>query len=119
MEMELNTANMTINFGGEVLPAIKVGDQIWVVVNQVCELFGLHPVSELSKLNATCWADVANLDLPSPTACIPLQSFPMWLATIDANEVSPGIRAKLVRFQCEVADVLCGASGRRIDPHTN
>ena len=117
--MELNTANMTINLGGETLPAIKVGDKIWLVVNHVCELFGLHPVSELSKLNATCWADVETLDLPSPTACIPLQSFPMWLATIDANEVSPSIRAKLVRFQCEAADVLSGARGRRIDLHTN
>jgi len=102
---------MTVEFDGDTLIAIKVGDEIWVVIKRVCEALRLDYSSQLSKLKSCAWAGVAKFTIPSAGGtqranCIPLKRLPMWLATIELNKVSPDIRAKLERYQARAAEAL-------------
>jgi hypothetical protein len=102
---------VTIDFDGDTLIAVKIGDEIWVVIKRVCEPLRVDYSGQLSKLKTCAWAGVEKFSIPSAGGtqranCIPLKRLPMWLATIEVNKVSPDIRAKLERYQEQAADAL-------------
>jgi len=101
-----------VPFYGDKMLATKVGNDVWVSIRRCCESMGLVYARQLQKLQAKPWAavcmmyTVAQDGKTRETACLRRDKIPMWFATIDPGKVRPDVREKLVRYQCEAADVL-------------
>jgi len=78
------------------------GEQVWVVIKQVCEGLGLRDHGQTTKLKNKPWA-VTQLIWATAvdgkayeSLCLSLDSLPIWLATIDAKRVKPEVQPKLI-----------------------
>ena len=98
--------------GGEVEALQDADGKIWIGVKRVCEELGIDSWRQSEKLKKKNWA-VTNIILATgpdskryQTLMILLRSFPMWLATIDANRVKKEVRPKLEAFQDKATDAL-------------
>lgn len=107
------SALANIPFHGDTLEATRAHDgRVWVSVSRVCEALGLGYSSQLQKLKEKPWATVTLIVMVAAdgksreTACLDLDSLPMWLATIDVRRVRGAAREKLVVYQKEAARVL-------------
>jgi hypothetical protein len=84
----------------------------WVVVNKVCEVLGLKPNGQITRLKKQVWA--VNHVVRSTAAdgksyeyfCLSVDSAPMWLATVQTSRVNPKVKAKLIQFQKLAAKAL-------------
>ncbi len=110
-----NSAPLTVihvPFHGDSLEAVQDSGKVWVPVSRLCESLGLGYSSQLQKLKDKPWATVTLIVMVAEdgkireTACLDLDSLPMWLATIDVKRVAPAAREKLVVYQRECAKVL-------------
>jgi len=101
-----------VPFRGDFLDAVQDGGKVWAPVRKVCEALGVDFSAQLKRLNRRPWATVAIMTTVAEdgktreTACLELDSLPMWLATIDVKRVSPEAREKLAVYQKECARVL-------------
>ena len=101
-----------VNFHGDELIAIHEGDEVYVGVRRVCESLEVSYSKQLRKLKEAAWstvalkATVADDGKIRDIAVIPLDSLPMWLATIQPGRVAEQVRKKLEVFQKEARDAL-------------
>jgi hypothetical protein len=101
-----------VTFQGDDVEVVREGNQGWVPLKRVCEALGLDFSTQLLKLKSKEWATmgliptVAEDGKRRETACIHLDSLPMWLATIETKRVAPSVRPKLVEYQKHCAKVL-------------
>lgn len=101
-----------VQFHGDELEAVQAQGTAWVAIRRICEALGLAYAAQLAKLKTKPWAVISLRDTTGPdgkvyeTACLDLDSLPMWLATIDVRRVAPEVRPKLERYQVECARVL-------------
>ena len=81
-------------------------------LNHACDSIGVDFSTQLRKLKGLSWSGVVIMTTPDergrPQAhtMIPVDSMPMWLATINVNKVAPELRGKIELYQCEARQVL-------------
>jgi len=101
-----------VDFHGDSLECAQRDGRIWVAVRRVCDALGVSVQPQLTKLRDKPWATitmivtVAEDGKPRETACIDLDSLPMWLATLNPRKVSDEVRGKIELYQRECAKVL-------------
>jgi len=101
-----------VPFYGDTLDAIQRDDGIWLGVKRACENVGVDVEGQRKKLEKASWATTDIMSAVGADGkirdvfCINLKSVPMWLSGIDANKVAEHVKAKLIRYQQECADVL-------------
>jgi hypothetical protein len=106
------TANVQlVAIGDDTLEAIQQPDgTVWVSVRRVCEVLGLNPDGQRTKLGAKQWARTEIIYVRDSAGrqqaafALHLDCLPMWLATID--RVRPEMADKLRLFQLRARDVL-------------
>jgi len=104
---------VTYNFDGDPLDVVTEKTDAHVVIRRVCEALGINTSSQIQRLKkdpATCVV-IITMQLPGDTqkrdlACIGLRALPLWLAKVHPSKVRPELRAKLIRYQREAAEVL-------------
>jgi hypothetical protein len=110
--MTTETRIVRVPFHGDELEAIKVGEEVRVVIKRTCENVGLDYSSQLQVLKKARWARVVMIATTGndgktyEMATVPLKALPMWMANINPNKVKPEIRLKLELYQDEAADAL-------------
>lgn len=114
-----------VPFHGDVLEAVQGEGTLYVGIRRVCENLGIAVQSQLAKLHGAPWAVVTMIVTTGPdgknygTACIDLDSLPMWLATIQPSRVADHARPKLSAYQRECARALRDHFfGSRLRPST-
>lgn len=119
----MTTAIERFDFHGDALDVARDGDRVLVSIRRVCEALGVDTKGQLAKLHGKRWAVVEMVSMTGPdgktydTACLSLDSLPMWLATIEPTRVALHVRPKLDRFQVEAHDALADHFlGRRGQP---
>lgn len=104
-----------VEFRGGELEAVKKNGKVWVSVRRVCEALGLDADAQQRKLrdkDRTPWSTTAMMTVVAGDGkkreqfMVDLDSFPMWLGTIEASRVREEIRPMLVTYQKEAAIVL-------------
>lgn len=104
-----------VEFRGGYLQAVQIGADIWVSVRRVCEHLGIDRNGQQQKLRdpeRSPWATRCIMHLVAEDGKIREQfmlhidSFPMWLATIDAGRMNQEARPLLIAYQKEAAKVL-------------
>jgi hypothetical protein len=110
---EVAAANLIkFNFHGDELDVVEKDGEYWVDLHRLCEPLGLQPHGQMEKLKAAPWATtqiicaVAQDGKIREVFCLSLRSVAGWLFSVNAGKVRPALRAKLVRYQRECADVL-------------
>lgn len=100
-------------FQGDELDVVRTDDgDVAVPLRRLCEVIGVDYSSQLAKLKKADWACVAIITTHDETgrkqemACVSRRSIPLWAASINVGKVDEAIRAKLVAYQLEAADVL-------------
>jgi hypothetical protein len=118
----------TVLFYGDELVAIQVEDSgsIYVPLSRLCDNLGIERKRQAQRIRDH---EVLNRGLLSLTLettggaqeaqCLRLDLIPLWLAGVNANRVSPEVRAKLVQYQAEAASVLWAAFRHDILPHND
>ena len=103
---------VSVPFQGDWIQALqdKVG-AIWVSPSHVCNTFGINWATQFRKLQNASWGCVVMMTMQvggqrRQVAMIPLKAVPIWLAGITPSKVKVGLRAKLVDYQNEAAEVL-------------
>jgi hypothetical protein len=94
-------------------PLIRDADQVeHVKVFDLCAPFGLKPGTQTERLKNQAWARPRVIGSRrsdgklTKFSCIPLESVPMFFATLDASRVNATHRPQLVEMQREVARAL-------------
>lgn len=113
-------ALIPFNFHGDALDVVRVEGDVALAVRRLCEALGLDPDAQLRRLDRLAaegvrWAVTAIVAATGPDGktyqvrALPRRSIPMWAATVDASRVAPEVRARLVAYQDEAAEVLAEA----------
>jgi uncharacterized coiled-coil protein SlyX len=104
----------TIEFDGDTLPAVILdGEGVAIPIRTICQALGLDVQSQSDRLREhDVLADgLRVVRVPRGRQLRPVMALlhrfiPFWLATIVPSQVKPAVRAKLVRYQLELVDVL-------------
>lgn len=102
-----------IPFHGDELLTVEVDGRPHVLLKPIIEELGLDYWAQVRKLRARSWACTASKAVQVPgdgqrreyVTC-DVRTLLMLLATIDENRVAEEVRAQLVIYQAEVADVI-------------
>ena len=101
-----------IPFHGDDLLAIDIEGNPYVALKPALECIGVDAKRQISKLAGKSWARTALVPVRDSagrqqvTNVADLRTFLMLLATIDERRVAEHVRAKLIAYQSEVADVI-------------
>jgi len=101
-----------MDFHGDRLLLIDVDGKPHVVLRPALEALGLDYSGQLQRLQRQPWATVGIMPTVGgdgkvrEMAAVPVRTFLMLLATVDAGRVSEVVRPKLVAYQAEVADAI-------------
>lgn len=113
LQLNLNTVReVTIDFHGDSIVAVKKDGEVWVSIRRICECLGISLRRQQRKLESKAWATVAFMAVVAADGrkrdqfMLSLKSLPMWLATLEASRLSDAVRPKLASFQCECHEVL-------------
>jgi hypothetical protein len=101
-----------VKVGNDEIEAIKDETGGWVVVNKVCDVLGLKPNAQITRLKKQSWA--VNRVIRSTASdgksyeyfCLSVESTPMWLATVQTSRVNPKVKPKIIQFQKLAAKAL-------------
>ncbi|MBU0534566.1 MAG: phage antirepressor N-terminal domain-containing protein [Candidatus Omnitrophica bacterium] len=105
---------MTVEFYGDQLQVVgNTLEDAVLLLKPACEALGIDAEGQRQRLKTAPWAGACVTQAPDARGraqehfAIPIKKVPMWLATIDASRLAnEQARVKLVRYQCEAADVL-------------
>lgn len=102
-----------VQVGGSEMAGAKFGGHGWIALEGACAYLGLDASAQRKRLGRQAWGEtmvfttLATGNLKRSVLCLRSDKVPMWLATIDTSRLaSDEARAKLIRWQCEAADVL-------------
>jgi hypothetical protein len=100
-------------FDGDELDVVRTEDgDVAVPLRRLCEVLGVDEEAQRQKVRAAPWATTSMIKAVGADGrvremlCLHRRTIPMWAASINIGKVRDEIRAKLVRYQCEAADVL-------------
>ena len=123
-EQTLNTIEQkTVTFYDDELIAVRADDgQIYVSVRHLCEAIGVARQPQVRKIRehhvlAKGYSGGTIMIPPGPrggggrqrAGLLRVDLVPLWLSGLDTRRVKEGVRAKLERYQEEVAKVLWDA----------
>lgn len=104
---------LRIPFHGDEVLTVEQDGRPFLILRPILEAIGVDSSAQARKLNRRSWACVAQVTTQVPGdnqtrthTAVDLRTFLMLLATIDENQVRPEIRAKLIEYQREIADVI-------------
>ena len=115
----------TVLFYGDELVAVQVEDTgaIYVPLSRLCDNLGIERKRQAQRIrdHEVLSRSFVALAIETPggaqeAQCLRLDLIPLWLAGVNANRVSPEVRAKLVQYQAEAASVLWAAFRHDILP---
>ncbi|GAA1247001.1 hypothetical protein GCM10009676_36450 [Prauserella halophila] len=101
-----------IPFRGDDLLAVEISGKPHVVIKPALEAIGLDTKTQTDKLKSRSWAVTGQSPATGSDGktylmdTADVRTFLMLLATIDERRVGEHVRAKLVQYQSEVADVI-------------
>lgn len=93
-----------------------------VSLRHACDVLGIAIQPQLTKLKGRSWACVTMIvthdvsGRKQEMAMLDRRTFVMWLATIDANRISPEAKPVIQAFQSEAADALDAYFIKRLAP---
>jgi hypothetical protein len=118
-----DAALVHFDFHGDDLEIVRAGAEVLVGVRAVCASLGVAFEAQIRKLKGDPSMGVIMMIIPSAggaqeTACLPIRSLPLWLATIHPSKVSAEVREKLIAYRSEAAEVLADhfIGPRRLPP---
>jgi hypothetical protein len=115
----------TVLFYGDELIAVQVGDtgNIFVPLSRLCDNLGIDRRRQAQRIRDHEVLGRGFTALTIETSggsqeaqCLRLDLIPLWLAGVNANRVSPDVKAKLIQYQAEAASVLWAAFRHDILP---
>lgn len=115
----------TVLFYGDELVAVQAVDSgsIYVPLSRLCDNLGIERKRQAQRIRDHEVLSRGFVSLTLETTggvqeaqCLRLDLIPLWLAGVNANRVSPEVRAKLIRYQAEAASVLWAAFRHDILP---
>ena len=113
MGRRVSAAIERFSFQGDALEVIRLPDgDVGLVLRQLCEVFDLDVDTQRTKLKEAPWATtvimtvVAGDGKAREVTVLHRRSLPGWLFSIHSRKVRSAVRAKLVAYQREAADVL-------------
>ncbi len=102
-----------VMFNGDELEAIPEGAKVHLPVRRFCEVLDVDPDTQARRLKADgvistviMTVQMAGDDQAREVLCIELRDLPLWLAKIHPSKVKASVRAKLIAYQRECAEVL-------------
>jgi hypothetical protein len=107
-----NMALMKFEYDGDELDVVHHDGGYWVVLARLCESLDLNVQAQTRKLLRLRWARVAIIAAHDSTGreqklfCLHLESMAGWLFSINGGKINSVLRAKLLRYQRECAQVL-------------
>lgn len=114
-----------IPFHGDDLLTLDIDGSPHVVLKPAIESIGLDYWSQIEKLRKRSWAATSNRSVQVSDQAqrrdmltCDVRTFLMLLATVDENRVAEDVKAKLITYQSEVADVIYAywTNGGAINP---
>jgi hypothetical protein len=102
-----------VEFHGDLLDTfVGIDGTPWVSLKRLCENLGLALEAQRRKLKEKPWANLTIMPTTATdgkrydTTMIDLDTIPGFLFSIDAEKVAPGVKKKIITYQCEAAKVL-------------
>ena len=108
----MNNQITKIPFAGGFLEAVQKDGKIYISIKRACEHLGLQTQRQIQKLSDAKWATtyemyvVADDGKERKMIMLEARCVPTWMVTISENKIAPEHRETLVRYQCDVVDVL-------------
>jgi hypothetical protein len=110
----MNQHLVTVDFHGDTIFAVRMGDQIFVAVKPICASLGIDRRSQQERINSdpVLSEGGVTITLPSPggcqeTFCLRLDLLNGWLFKIDTRRIpDPDVREKVMAYQRECYRVL-------------
>lgn len=104
----------TFRFYDKDIKVVLVDDKYYAAVRHICDGVGIdNPTNQLKKLANNPDVFMCRVMATHDTSGrvqemvgIPLERINLWLGGISPAKVKPEIRAELIKYQCECADVL-------------
>jgi hypothetical protein len=100
-------------FHGDDLEVIRGEGTADIIIRRFCEALGVSFQGQIEKLKADPSISIKMILMQVPgdiqrreVACLDIRSIPLWLATIHPSKVAPELRAKLIAYKREAAEVL-------------
>jgi len=113
MQMSFRAEVVRVSVCDNELDAAPHGGFAWVSILRACEVLGLNYSGQLQRLKrASHWATVCVMHTVAEDgkrrelAMLRADQIPMWMSGMDVNRLKPEVRAKIIQFQNEAADVL-------------
>lgn len=107
----------------QLVAAILDGDGVAVSVRAISQALGLDPRYQLERLRQHDVLVTGLREVRMPQGgrlqvviALLARFIPFWLATVTPNQVDAAMRAKLVRYQSELVDVLNRLYGQELTP---
>lgn len=101
-----------VPFQGGAIEAVMHKGQPYVVLKRICENLGIDHDSQRQKLAELSWATTVIITAVAADGrtrdllCMDLDTFLMWLATINPGKVAEEARPVVVAYQCKAKRVL-------------
>jgi hypothetical protein len=119
-------AQRTVNFYGDELTAVQVGEQVYTPVKYMCECLGVAWQGQYERIERDAVLSstirVIRIDAKDgkqrEAICLPAEYINGWLFGIDENRVKPELREKLIAYKRECYRVLARAFSGQSDDCT-
>jgi hypothetical protein len=119
-------AQRTVNFYGDELTAVQVGEEVYTPVKYMCECLGVDPQAQQRRIDRDgVLSSVAVMTVVQTkdgkqreALCLPADAIHGWLFGIDENRVKPELREKLIVYKRECYRVLARAFSGQSDDCT-
>ena len=102
-------ARLRVQLFDKDVPTVAVGRTVYFPIRALCNVLGITPQAQISKLRADARYAGAIRDIPIPTvkglreaACVRKREAARWLSEIDAARVVLSVRGTLQQFQDEL-----------------
>lgn len=89
---------------GAQIPALSDGASEWIPISFICTILGLSIDKEQHRLATAPWATVKTLD--EHGVCVGAGALPIWVASVDVEDVTKAKRDAFVAFQAEAASII-------------
>lgn len=109
----MSNSLVKVPFRGSEIECAKDGaGKVWVSIRKPCEILGIDHEAQRKRLVRSEWATTSIMEAVAadgktrPMLFVELDTFPMWLATIDSSRVRAESREMLLAYQREARNVL-------------
>lgn len=109
-----------VRFSGGALQVLRDAEgRAWMLLRPACKALGLDAEGQRIRLERAVWSSSCVMKAEGAHGkqrsfyCLRSDRVAMWLATVSVKRVRPELRERLVKWQCEAADVLARWASER------